>query len=219
VEGEEGVGKDTYFNFVGSLLGSDYFFNTSRPEESVFGRFNGHLAQTLLMKFEEAKYATNKANGDDLKSLITADTRDYEDKGIKSYQLRSYINLVMTTNHEVPVVLSDTNRRFVLVRASSARRGQHGYWENIHAQLAKPEVKRAYMNRLLTLNLSGFNPRVFPLTEFHLEVKKTFRQYHAVAFQRIAEDNPDVVLELSARELFNRVNGYSKFEMAIHSCD
>jgi len=214
VEGEEGVGKDTFFDFVGELLGSEYFFNTSRPEADVFDKFNGHIKRTLLMKFEEAKYATNKANSDDLKSLITCDKMAFQDKGMKSMMLNCYFNLVMTTNHEVPVVLSDTNRRFCLIQASSAKRGNFEFWNRIHAELKKTETKQAYLHHLLSIDLTDFNPRSFPISSYHEEVKQSFIPYHASYFQEMVEEGAGAEsVTMMAKSILEQVNRKTTFQI------
>lgn len=199
---EEGVGKDTYFDFVGKMLGR-YFINTSEPENSVFSRFNYQLAQTLLVKMEEGNFETNKSNQDNLKSLITCELKTYEEKGKPLMTLRSFTRTVMTTNNPVPVVLSDTARRFMMLKASAERRGDKQFWTKVHEILKQPETASAYFDYLSKRDISKFNPRDFPESEYKNEVITALRPHSAVFFQSICESVAQPTIEWRARELFN----------------
>ena len=213
IQGDQGIGKDTYFDFVGKMFG-DYFFNTNRAEEDVFGKFNGHLKKILLMKFEEASFLVNKKNESSLKSLITCNRQAYENKGIDPITLDNYFNIIMTTNNEIPVHIEQTDRRFVLIKGSNERRGDLQFWNGIHDQLSKPETLQAYMDHLLRLDLTNFNPRDRPITEYYEEVKQAFIPYHARYFQRIVEGTHAEAHSWSSRTLFENVKGDNqKFDL------
>jgi hypothetical protein len=216
VSGEQGVGKDTFFDFVGRMLG-EYFYNTSRVEEDVFGRFNGHLKKILLLKFEEANFATNKKFADALKSLTTASTMTFEDKGAGTVSLQNYLRVIMTTNHHNPIYLEDKERRNVLIQASSEKKGDLDFWNSVHSELAKQETLEAYFYYLSTLDISNFNPRNRPITEYYEEVKVSQRPYHSQFFQRYIEEKgnrPDRFVEKPARELYTEMRDSGlKFEL------
>lgn len=204
IQGDQGIGKDTYFDFVGKMFG-EYFFNTNRAEEDVFGKFNGHLKKILLMKFEEASFLVNKKNESSLKSLITCNRQAYENKGIDPITLDNYFNIVMTTNNDIPVHIEQTDRRFVLIKGSNQQRGNLQFWNSIHDQLNKPETLQAYMYHLLNLDLSEFNPRDRPITEYYEEVKQAFIPYHARYFQRLVEDTKIENHTWTSRTLFENM--------------
>jgi len=215
---EEGVGKDTYFDFIGKMLGR-YFINTSEPENSVFGRFNYQLAQTLLVKMEEGNFETNKSNQDNLKSLITCELKTYEEKGKPTMTLRSFTRTVMTTNNPVPVVLSDTARRFMMLKASPERRGDKQFWTQVHEILAKPESVSAYFDYLLKRDISKFNPRDMPESEYKDHVSTALRPQSAKFFQRICEEEGRPTREFRAQDLFNLIRDeeHTKFPMKDHN--
>lgn len=216
IQGDQGIGKDTYFDFVGKIFG-EYYYNTNRAEEDVFTRFNGHLKRTLFMKFEEASWMANKKNESALKSLITCSKMSFEDKGITQLTLESFLNIVMTTNAEVPVSIEHTDRRFVLVKGSSERRGDMEFWNRIYEQLEKPQVLSAYYHRLLHMDLTGFNPRNRPITEYYEEVKMSFAPYHARWFQdfvcKNGEECENMEYTFTATDLMNRMKDNSKFDL------
>lgn len=217
VSGEQGVGKDTYFDFIGNLMGRQYVLNTSRPEEDIFGKFNGHLKKTIFIKCEEAQYLINKQNGETMKSLVSTTVMPFQDKGAKTVSLDCFFNFAMTTNQEVPVPLEQTNRRYVLCRASSEKRGDLEYWNKTHETLKKPEVRSAYMHYLLNKDISAFNPRKFPETDYYNEVKQSFAPYHAKWFQeficRNGEEDEKTEYSFTASELLRRMKESTKFDL------
>lgn len=219
ISGEEGIGKDSYWDGVGRIFG-EYFFNTSTPENNVFAKFNSAIARILLIKFEEANFQTNKSNADQLKRIITCEKENIEKKGKDVITLDSFVNIVMTTNHEVPVVLSDTDRRYVLIKASSEKRGDFEFWKNIHTELAKPETISAYHHYLLNRDISSFCPFADrPITAYYNDVKQSFIPYHARHFQRQIElggEEEDYQLEWSAYRLFNAMKETAPAELKLN---
>jgi hypothetical protein len=210
---KQGAGKDTPLDFIGSILGSEYFFNTEDAENNVFGRFTSHLQKTLLLKMEEVEFETNKKNESALLSLITAPKRSYEAKGREPITLDDYKRIVMTTNKSVPVNVPDSDRRFVLINSSEDRVGDRAYWNRVHKELAKPETAQAYFHYLLNKDISQFDVRERPITEFYKEAKMTLRPSHAVYFQKWIALHGETMeeCEMTASEMLTHMNENSKF--------
>lgn len=210
VQGEQGVGKDTYFDGIGGILGDEYYHSTKTPENDVFAKFNSTIARKLVIKFEEADFKTNKENASKLKGLITEEKTLIEKKNKDPIKLDNLANILMTTNHDVPVVLEETDRRFVLIQASSEKRGDTEFWKRIHGGMGSKLSKRtdvcsAYHHYLLHKDISTFNPHDRPITQFYKDVKQSFIPYHARYFQRTLELDPErtETLEWSAHTLFS----------------
>jgi hypothetical protein len=212
---KQGAGKDTPLDFVGSILGDEYFFNTEDAENNVFGRFTSHLQKCIMLKMEEVEFETNKKNESALLSLITASKRSYEGKGKEAIVLDDYKRIVMTTNKSVPINVPESDRRCVLINSSEKRVGDREYWDRVYKELAKKETKQAFYYYLLTKDISAFNIRNRPTTNFYQEVKTSLRPYHSVYFQNHIETNDDISsFTAKARDLFNRMNAGSKFAVS-----
>ena len=210
---KQGAGKDTPLDFIGKMIGQEYFFNTEDAENNVFGRFTSHLQKTLLLKMEEVEFETNKKNESSLLSLITAPSRSYEGKGKEPITLDDYKRIVMTTNKSIPVNVPESDRRFVLINSSERRVGDFDYWKNVYNELAKPETAKAFMYYLLNKDISNFNIRKRPITDFYKDVKSTLKPYHAFFFQKWIGSNGEFKesLELPASEWVSLINEGSKF--------
>lgn len=223
ISGTQGVGKDTFFNYFADILGKEHFYNTSNPENNVFARFNTGTERAVLVKFEEANFTTNRNNADKLKSIITSPTETYDSKGLKSVVMEDYRNFVMTTNHDVPIVIEDTDRRFVLIRASSEKQGDTEFWNTIHSKLSNPVVQSAFHYFLLNRDISKFKPQQDrPRTKFYNEVKETFVPVYARFLQEqvlkyyeryeIVADAP--YPEYSNSKMCDIINEKSKYDIS-----
>jgi len=111
--GRQGAGKSLLLAYFGRILGPAYTVITN--EEHIYGRFNKHLATTLLLHSEEALYGGDIKHRGIIKSLITDEFRIFEPKGIDARQVRNYLRLVLTSNmpHAAPAEAGD--RRFTVI--------------------------------------------------------------------------------------------------------
>lgn len=211
----EGAGKDTFLDAIGEIIGPEYFYNTGDSENQVFCRFNGHLKKTLLLKLEEVSFEVNKKFQSNLLNLITAKTQSYENKGQSSINLDDYKRIVMTTNKSVPVYITESDRRFVLINCSEDKVGDYEYWKQVYAALEKPETLQAYHWYLANKDISSFDLEKRPITEFYKEVKLSLRPYHASFFQRWLAHNGELYEKetKSATEWMEEINSNSKFSV------
>ena len=210
VKGKKGVGKDTFFDGVGRIIGNKHFLTTAKPEMEVFGKFNSQLSQLLFLKFEEANFETNRDNEDQLKKLITSEHESIERKGHDPVRTTSCVNSVMTTNKHVPIPMSDDERRFMMVEASDDKKGDDAFWKRIHTALRDPAVLGAYHHHLMELDITDFEPTNVIRTAYYHDVLQTFAPYHSRYFQRLLEEEGDDRVEpfvWNARDLFLAMKG------------
>jgi hypothetical protein len=214
---KQGAGKDTPLDFIGKIVGEDYFYNTEDAENQVFGRFTEHLQKTIFLKMEEVEFETNKKNESALLSLITAPVRSYEGKGQRPITLDDYKRPVMTTNKQNPVSVPESDRRFVLINSSEKRVGDRAFWDGVYEVLKKPETKQAYYYYLLHKDISNFNVRERPITNFYKEVKTAQRPYHATYFQKWIALNGEFQeeCEMTATDWVKAINADTKFPITI----
>jgi hypothetical protein len=212
----EGAGKDSYADFFGSILGSEYFRNILDPVNEVFGRFTSQLKRCLLLKFEEAPFIETKAHRELFKGLITCKSKAYEEKGHPTITLDCYFNVMMTTNNKVPALLDDKERRMVLIKCSEEKVGQMDYWKKVHQTLAKQETKDAWLHYLLNLDLTGWNAyENRPITKFYEETKLASRPYHARFFQYKVQEEDSILKDVGmlGKNLLKAMNEGQKFEI------
>lgn len=206
-KGKKGVGKDTFWDAFGYNILGKYFTATGKPEHDLFGRFGGATAMKLMVKIEEGNFLVNKEHEERFKNLITCKKDVLEQKGKEPIEVDSFTNYVMTTNQNVPVMLTPDERRFVLFEASEEKKGDEEFWTDVYTQLEKDEVHAAYLDYLLKKDISEFNPRAKLIrTEAFIDALQSFIPYHARWFQTHIETNEseeDVEFQWKARDLYS----------------
>lgn len=111
--GRQGAGKSLLFGYFGQILGPAYTVITN--EEHIYGRFNKHLATTLLLHSEEALYGGDRKHRGIIKSLITDDYRIFEQKGVDAKRVRNYLRLALTSNETWAAPTEADDRRFTVI--------------------------------------------------------------------------------------------------------
>lgn len=154
VIGEEGIGKNYFFHKFSQLLGSDYYFETADPENQLFAKHANARLNRFLICIDEGKKKDMFNNRDKLWNMITADTWNYEKKGIDTTTLPNYCRYVITTNHDVVI---PPGRRSFIVSASSEKFGKMDYFNEMDTYFSDHRNQKAIMEYLRSIDLSGMN--------------------------------------------------------------
>jgi hypothetical protein len=231
-QGRKGVGKDTLWDQFGKIFGDEHFHNTSRPEFTVFSRFTSQLARSLLIKFEEANFTTNKENEDQLKGLITSGVALIEKKGMPIIRVNSYVDCVMTTNQETPIPMTDDERRFAAFRCSEEKRGDLKFWDDIYARLKDGTQLSAWLHHLLHKDITGWSAKAIYKSRYYKDLVGVCAPLHARYFcewVRMMDDEQQTqeVSMGSSQELMRAMNqkfpkfpwdNHKKFGMMMRDC-
>ena len=162
----QGVGKDTSLGVIKRIIGNH---TAHYIEDTDF--WNNHDTKkegAIMMYLEEACAGSNKAKSDALKARITADSFSVNPKGVKMYDVPNIARYFMTTNHPDPVKIEEHDRRFMLINPSS--RLLTADWADIQEKLNRPTWMRAIAEYLLTIDLTNWNPRKFPVTDVKKDI-------------------------------------------------
>lgn len=114
--GRQNAGKTLLFTYVGRMLG-DFMVTASHPEQ-ITGRFNDHLALSLLLVSEEAVFAGNHQHMNKLKDISGRSTMQRETKGGMCRPAPDYNRVVMLSNdhHAAPIESGDT--RYIVIETA-----------------------------------------------------------------------------------------------------
>src|SRR5579863_4194238 len=110
IVGRQGAGKSLALGYFGRILGPAY--TTVTHDEHIYGKFNKHLATTLLLHSEEALYGGDRKHRGIIKSLITDEWRIFEQKGVDAERIHNYLRLVLTSNESWAAPTEVDDRRF-----------------------------------------------------------------------------------------------------------
>lgn len=162
----QGIGKDTLLGLIKRIIGrhtahyiddTDFWNNHDTKKEGA-----------IMIYLEEACAGSNKAKSDALKARITSDTCSINPKNVGMYDVPNIARYFMSTNHPDPVKMEESDRRFMLINPS--QRLKSANWADIHEKLNRPSWMRAIAEYLSQIDLTGWNPRDFPITEMKQDV-------------------------------------------------
>lgn len=160
--GDEGTGKGVFLRFVGSLFGQH-----SRQlidSNQITGQFNSQLADCVFLYADECFFAKDKASINKLKAMVTEPTLPIEKKGYDLVDAPNYLSIAISTNEEFAVHASRNARRWFVLEASLAKRGDREYFDLLNADCTSDTVRAAFLYDMLHLDLSGWNPGDVPET-------------------------------------------------------
>ena len=166
--GSQGVGKNSFVEPLGVLLGQHYVLLSNINE--LVSNFNFHLKYAVLIHANEALWGGNKKDLGTVKAMITEKLCLIEGKGKDRVMLPNFKHLILSSNEDWPVHLDPDDRRFYVLRVSETHKEDHPYFAAIQKQLDE-EGYEALLYDLLTEDLSAFNPRVFPQSIEAFEIK------------------------------------------------
>jgi hypothetical protein len=180
IKGTFGDGKDTVIDDgIGSIIGRSYLLSNN-PGEDILGKFNPLLSGMLLVKAEELSFGDMKTVYEKFKSEVTAPTIVVQGKCENHRVEESFHNYIFTTNNDVPLVIMDGDRRFVMFRTTHQQRNAD-FWGPLKTHFAKPEFKRAYARFLWNYKIpDGWNAwKERPITQSYKDVITANAPNHA----------------------------------------
>ncbi len=165
--GRQGTGKSIFASVLARILGRHYF-ETSSPG-GIFGQFNFHLADKLLVFANEAIWGGDKRILGNIKSFITDEERSFESKGVDQVRLRHYGRLIVASNEQHPIHIDADDRRFVVLRVSDKHAREDAYFQPI-LKWRNNGGCAALLHHLLSLDLTDYSPRRRPAGGYDPEI-------------------------------------------------
>lgn len=217
MRGVKGAGKDTFGEYMGSLL-RNYHVNTSDPDQ-IYGKFNHHLQRCLFLHVEEGFWAGNKQAEAALKKMVTSPRQMIEPKGVNAFQVKSCMRLFISSNEDWVVPASPDERRYFVLNVPNTRKGDTAYFDALYAEM-NGDGPAALLAYLQAYDLSSFNVRGVPDTDGLRDQKETslrsFELYWLTMLRKGELPVPDALVDES--EADNRNLDWSAGEIRI-SCD
>lgn len=155
----EGTGKNIIIDILVRAFGEHA--TVAVKTDDLTGRFNDHLGTSVLVFANEAVWGGSKDHEGVIKSLITDEELPIERKFLPKYRVRNCCHLIMASNNDwvAPVGLDD--RRFVILDVNEARKGDSAYFQRLSDHIDNGGAE-AFIDHLLKLDISAFNPRQLP---------------------------------------------------------
>ena len=141
----QGTGKTFFCEMIGSMMEKNFMLVDSTDQ--ILGRFNGHLADKLLVGVEEAIYAGSAKDQSALKSLITIKNKAIERKGLGIEDFPNYTRYIFTSNLAFNTFIELSDRRYQIIGISDKRAKDVTYFGGLY-RAWKVGMKEAFFKFL-----------------------------------------------------------------------
>ncbi|KAI8916797.1 hypothetical protein DFJ77DRAFT_440019 [Powellomyces hirtus] len=170
--GAHGTGKNIFWEFFGEYIIGMAHYGYVSDMDDLTCRFNSHTMQKLFIIGDEITFAGGHKQNNKLKSLLTQATQKSEKKGAEAVMTKNYANFYFSANEEAPVRVENTDRRYMVKRASEKHRTDFDYFDKLLTYQTQ-EVANHLYTYLMSIDLSSFDVRRIP----HTEEKDEMREY------------------------------------------
>ncbi len=167
--GAEGVGKGFFLLLIAAIWGKTTIEVSDMAK--VVGTFNKDIETKFWILLDEALFKGDFKAQDKLKSLVTEHTVQVEQKHEPSRTIESFHRFVATTNRQQFSQIRTDNRRDVFIRVSDIHKQDHRYFAKLDGALRDGKTVPAFVDSLLKLDLTNFEPRQRPQTTETVEQK------------------------------------------------
>lgn len=170
---KEGAGKGTLMRLFEKMLGSDKVYETTKPSRDVWGDFNGRMANTFLVNFNELGKKETIESMNYIKGLITDPKITINNKGVSQYDINSFHRFIITTNNEEPITTTKDDRRKIIIRSSDELIGNKEYFDKMYKVLEDVNVIKTCYEYFKNIDgLDKFLSIPMPTTEYQEELKQ-----------------------------------------------
>jgi hypothetical protein len=158
--GAAGTGKGLFVTHFGALFG-DRFAHIVQLDQLV-GRFNGHLAEAVLVFADELFLAGNKRYEAAIKVIISEPVRVLERKYADVVLVKNRTHLIAASNSDWAIP-ADQARRWLVLSVGDARQNDHAYFSAIDHEMHHGG-REALLHMLLHRDLTGVDLHDAPMT-------------------------------------------------------
>ena len=158
----EGVGKNIILNLIKDIIGSEYYYSTSNLEHLI-GNFNADAEAKILINMNECLWGGDKKKEGRLKEFITEPTLTINQKGVKTYDIDNYANVVITSNSDWIIGINQNDRRWAMIECSETKHDSQYYKTLVDTNI------QDLTNYLYSIDLTDFQANKIIKTKLHNE--------------------------------------------------
>ena len=156
IKSEQGGGKNSGFDFLGNeVMGNDLYNVVVDPANDLFGNATIAMERKKLVICNEANLYNFT---DKLKPLITDPTTRVKRLYVDAGNINNYAQMIVLTNHAVPVKIEPDDRRFAVYEANTDLKGDEKFWNYFHKEWSKnPVNQKAVYEYLMGVDIANYN--------------------------------------------------------------
>lgn len=180
--GEEGTGKNIFYDILKKIFGDDKCFSTPNVGRKIFGDFAHVWADKQIVVLNDFNPGeVKKENSEKLKDYITETDITLEKKNVNEFEGKQYAHFIAFSQSYTPVANNSGSRRFFQMECARDMIGNQEYFTNLVAWMNVKENIWSWFKYLMNMDLTDFNPTMFPITEVS-EMTKMANASHIEAF-------------------------------------
>jgi hypothetical protein len=160
-KGREGNGKDTLGQIITKILGNKYTHYTDKQGE-ILGKFNSSAKEKLLITLNEGTDTDAMTYVEPMKHFFCARQISIKGECKEPYMANNYARGIMNSNNVRPIQVTDTNRRFFVVRTTDKYMGNKEWFGKLYNELEIEGVSQTIFNWFYERDISEFKVRDFP---------------------------------------------------------
>lgn len=155
--GKPGCGKGVILRLIKNMFGR-FGLHITNPKQ-LTGSFNAHLETCCFIFADEVCGNDDKKGEKQLMTLITEPTILIEPKGVNVFEVPNRMTITMATNEDWIVPIAKDDRRYAVFDAADTYVKNVQYFDNLYACIETEGGASAFMNALLSIDLSGWRAR------------------------------------------------------------
>ena len=217
----EGVGKTKLIELIEKIIGEKYSFSITDVSNQLFGKHSMAEFEKLFISLSEIRGRDTYSNSESFKSRITDPKRDFEPKGLKSFNAINYTNYICSTNDIKSVNAGDNDRRFCVITCNNKKTNDKSYFQKFDAEIVNnEEAVRCIFEYLKTFPIEKYVPdRLFQahrptddalyqdLKEYNREIEWDFLEYYVKQSRKLSIMKIPTKSVWAAFETFMESNG------------
>jgi hypothetical protein len=138
IQSQEGEGKGTICETLGSLVGIEHYFSTSNVAD-LFGTHSEQMENRLFLNLDEVDFNATKDKQGRLKALVTAPRWTINAKNVRPYDINVFASVIITTNNKFSIALdvSKGERRWWVLCGTgkyAGKRMPRHKWAVLHSE-------------------------------------------------------------------------------------
>ena len=170
LRGNEGSGKSRIPIYLSKIFHSGNVLIAAERRD-LTGQFNDMLVGRKVAFFDESFFSANNSTMDKLKRMVTEETFIAEGKFLPRYSVDNKALYFMATNHELPVQVTEGDRRFLTLVLNKQEQFDRKFWDEFHDEM-DGNGPAALLNFLLSVKLKGFSPLNPPVNQERKALKE-----------------------------------------------
>lgn len=161
VIGEQGTGKGLLFDTImGQILG--HWYNKVTTAETLKEKFNVEQSKKFFTFIDEGTWKGDHKEAAILKGLTGSRTIIVEEKFGGRYPLENPSRYAIASNNTDAVKVETGNRRFLIFKVSDKHAQDEEFFNNFFDWIENHQGLEIIYDYLMSVDLTGFNPQVFP---------------------------------------------------------